>query len=252
MHWSATHYSRFEDARTRPAHDLVAAIPCTAVARAVDLGCGPGNSTQVLAARWPDAGILGIDSAPDMIRAARERLPHVRFEVADIADWHADAPVDLILANASLQWLPDHARLFPHLLGQLAEGGCLAVQTPDNLDAPPHRVARDLAASARWASALGAVRHPPRHTAAWYHALLRPLCRRVDVWQTTYFHPLPDHAAVVDWFRSTALRPYLAPLDATAQRAFLDAYRAGITHALPAQDDGTVLPFPRLFVVAQS
>ncbi len=133
MTWSAAQYSQFEDERTRPAVDLVAAIPCASATVAVDLGCGPGNSTAVLAARYPDASITGIDSSDDMIRAARERLPHLHFEVADIDDWTAAQGVDVILANASLQWLPDHATLYPHLLAQLAEGGCLAVQMPDNL-----------------------------------------------------------------------------------------------------------------------
>ena len=252
MTWSATQYSRFEDERTRPSRDLVAAIPRDTAAYAVDLGCGPGNSTQVLAARYPDATILGIDSADDMVRAARERLPDVAFEVADIASWCADRPVDVILANASLQWLPDHAQLYPQLLAQLTDGGCLAVQTPDNLGEPPHRVAQSLAASPRWSARIGHVQHPDRHDAAWYHALLTPLCNRVDIWRTTYFHPLADHAAVVEWFKGSALGPYLAPLDDTERSEFLDAYRDGITRAMPAQADGTVLlPFPRLFVVAQ-
>jgi len=252
MSWSATQYSRFEDQRTRPARDLVAAVPRDTAARVVDLGCGPGNSTQVLAARYPHASILGIDSAADMIRAARERLPDIAFEHADIVNWRAAQPVDVILANASLQWLPDHARLYPQLLAQLAAGGCLAVQTPDNLAEPPHRVAQALAASPRWVQRIGHVQHPARRPAAWYHALLTPLCSRVDIWRTTYFHPLAGHAAVVEWFKGSALGPYLAPLDAAGRNAFLDAYLAGITRAMPAQDDGTVLlPFPRLFVVAQ-
>lgn len=252
MPWSAHQYSRFEDQRTRPARDLVAAIPDMPVHRAVDLGCGPGNATAVLTARYPDAAIVGLDSSDDMIRAARARLPGIAFDVADIADWRAAAPVDVILANAALQWLPDHARLYPQLLAQLAHGGCLAVQTPDNLDTPPHRVARTLAGSARWAPLLGHVAHPPRHPAAWYHTLLSPLCRSVDLWRTTYFHPLPDHAAVVEWFKGAALGPYLVPLDDGMRDEFLDAYRAGIEHVLPAQTDGSVLlPFPRLFLVAQ-
>jgi len=141
MHWSSHQYRRFEDERTRPARDLVAAITLDAVQVAVDLGCGPGNSTEILAARYPTASIQGIDSAQDMIDAARERLPHVDFEVADIAHWQAPRGVEVILANASLQWLPDHARLYPHLVAQLVPGGCLAVQTPDNLSEPPHQVA---------------------------------------------------------------------------------------------------------------
>lgn len=252
MSWSATVYSRFEDERTRPARDLVAAIPLDSADTAVDLGCGPGNSTAVLAACYPMASVQGIDSSEDMIAAARERLPRLAFEVADIAHWKADRPVDIILANASLQWLPDHRSLYPHLLAQLAAGGCLAVQTPDNLSEPPHRVAQALASSARWAEKLGQVRHPDRHDGAWYYALLRPLCSRVDIWRTTYLHPLQGHAAVVEWFKASALRPYLAALDAEEREAFLREYRDGVAAAMPALGDGTVLlPFPRLFVVAQ-
>lgn len=253
MAWSAAHYSRFEAERTRPARDLVAAIPLDHARSAVDLGCGPGNSTQVLLARYPDARVTGIDNAPDMIQAARARLPHVAFETADIAHWHASQPIDVLLANASLQWLPHHDTLYPRLLRQLAPNGCLAVQTPDNLDEPPHRIARQLAAAPQWAATLGHVRHPDRHPAAWYYALLAPLCARVDVWRTTYHHPLPDHAAVVDWFTATGLQPYLAPLDATQRQTFLAQYLHAIADAMPALPDGTVLlPFPRLFVIAQA
>lgn len=252
MTWSPSQYSRFEDERTRPVIDLVAAIACDRVRFAVDLGCGPGNSTEVLAVRYPDAEVSGIDSSEAMVLAARRRLPGRQFEVADIARWNADRGMDVILANASLQWVPDHARLYPHLVAQLADGGCLAVQTPDNLAEPPHRVARELALSERWRDRLGQVRHPERHDAPWYYSLLAPLCARVDVWRTTYFHVLQGHAAVVEWFKGSALQPYLALLDTHAQQAFLDDYLRGISAAMPAFADGQVmLPFPRLFVIAR-
>ncbi len=251
MTWSAAQYSQFETERTRPVRDLVGAIPRAEAKRAVDLGCGPGNSTEVLAARYPSAEIRGLDNSEDMIRAARQRLPGVAFEHADIADWRSGQPVDVILANASLQWLPDHAALYPRLIRQLAAGGCLAVQTPDNLDEPAHRIARELAAEGAWASQLGAVKHPDRHDAAWYYALLTPLCRRVDIWRTTYFHPLRDHDAIVEWFKGSALRPWLALLDTDEQNAFLAQYRQRIAVGYPELPDGTVLlPFPRLFVIA--
>ena len=251
MTWSAQQYARFEDERTRPVRDLVAAIPRDDVRTAVDLGSGPGNSTEVLAARYPAATVRGLDSSADMIRAARKRLANIEFELADIADWRAPAPVDVILANASLQWLPDHASLYPRLVAQLAEGGCLAVQTPDNLAEPAHRIARDVAAQGPWSHKLAQVAHLDRHAAAWYYALLKPLCARVDVWRTTYFHPLQDHDAIVEWFKGSALRPYLAPLDAQERQAFLSAYRLGIADAYPLLPDGTtLLPFPRLFLVA--
>lgn len=251
MTWSAEQYARFEDERTRPVRDLVAAIGRDDVRTAVDLGCGPGNSTEVLAARYPAATVRGLDSSADMIRAARERLPGIAFELADIADWRAPAPVDVILANASLQWLPQHASLYPRLVAQLGEGGCLAVQTPDNLAEPAHRIAREVAARRPWSGKLAHVAHPDRHGAEWYYALLRPLCARVDVWRTTYFHALQDHDAIVEWFKGSALQPYLAPLDAQEQQAFLAAYRRGIADAYPSLADGTtLLPFPRLFLVA--
>ncbi len=214
MTWSATQYTRFENERTRPARDLVAAIARDSAEVAVDLGCGPGNSTEVLVARYPMASVSGIDSSEEMIDAARKRLPDLNFEVADIASWKPDQDVDVILANASLQWLPDHQTLYPRLVGQLAKGGCLAVQTPDNLSETPHRVAQELAASAQWVGKIGRVRHPDRHDAQWYYSLLRPLCAHLDVWRTTYFHALQGHAAVVEWFKGTALRPYIAALNA--------------------------------------
>lgn len=251
MTWSAKQYSTFEDERTRPARDLVSAIPRDHVTAAVDLGCGPGNSTEVLAQRYPTASISGVDSSADMIDAARQRLPRFAFDVADIAQWRAAQPLDVILANASLQWLPDHRSLYPQLVSQLAEGGCLAIQTPDNLSEPAHRLAREVAATGDWAGKIGHVRHFDRHDVHWYYSLLQPVCSRVDVWRTTYFHPLQNHQAVVEWFKGSALRPYLAPLTVEEQQGFLTAYLQKIASAYPALDSGTVLlPFPRLFLVA--
>ncbi|MBN4665298.1 trans-aconitate 2-methyltransferase [Pandoraea nosoerga] len=256
--WQAAQYVKFEDERTRPVRDLVAAIPDlpgrTAM-RVVDIGCGPGNSTQVLAARYAQAEVLGLDSSRDMIDAARARLPQFRFEVADIARWQdeqGEAPFDVILANAVMQWLPDHETLYPRLVGRLAPGGSLAVQTPDNLDEPAHVLMREVAADARWATTLRGIERTARHDAAFYYALLRATCSRVDVWRTTYYHPLAaGAAAVVEWFKGSALRPFLAKLDEDSREAFLSRYTDAISKAYPALDDGTVLlPFPRLFVVA--
>jgi len=252
MSWSAKQYTMFEQQRTRPVRDLVAAIATQDVRYAVDLGCGPGNSTEVLAQRFPGAQVSGLDSSEDMLADARKRLPSLEFELADIADWIAAEPVDVILANASLQWLPDHATLYPRLVNQLAPGGTLAVQTPDNLEEPSHRLARQVAAQGPWASKIGNVRHPDRHAPSDYYQLLADHCSSVDVWRTTYLHPLADgHQAVVDWFKGSALRPYLQRLEEGEQAAFLDAYLMQIKAAYPALPDGTVLlPFPRLFIVA--
>jgi trans-aconitate 2-methyltransferase len=252
MSWSAKQYTMFEQQRTRPVRDLVAAIATQDVRQAVDLGCGPGNSTEVLAQRYPGAHVRGLDSSPDMLNDARTRLPTLHFEQADIADWIAAEPVDVILANASLQWLPDHATLYPRLVNQLAPGGTLAVQTPDNLEEPSHRLARQVAAEGPWASKIASVKHPDRHAPSYYYTLLASHCSSVDVWRTTYLHPLAGgHQAVVDWFKGSALRPYLQKLEEGEQAAFLDAYLTQIKAAYPALPDGTVLlPFPRLFIVA--
>ena len=251
MTWSAADYSTFEAERTRPVRDLVRNISRDRAKVVVDLGCGPGNSTEVLTERYPSASVIGIDTSPDMLDAARRRLPHVTFELADIADWQAPGAVDVILANASLQWLPDHRALYPALIAKLSAGGCLAVQTPDNLGEPSHRLARDVAADGPWSAKIGRVRHPDRHDATWYHALLAPLCAGVDIWRTTYFHRLQGHRAIVEWFRASALRPYLAPLSPGEQADFLAAYEQEISAAYPPLADGTVLlPFPRLFVIA--
>lgn len=253
MSWSPEQYLAFEDERTRPVRDLLHAVPTTKARTAVDLGCGPGNSTEVLAARFPAAAIIGVDSSADMIAAARKRLPRVRFELADIGAWSAPGPFDVILSNAVLHWVPDHDRLLPKLLGRLAPGGSLTVQMPDNLDQPAHRLMRAVAAEGPWAEKLagiGAAR-APLASPDWYYALLRPLCARVDVWRTTYHHPLAGAVAVVEWFKGSGLRPFLAALEPAEQAAYLDGYRAAVARAYPALPDGTVLlPFPRLFIVA--
>jgi trans-aconitate 2-methyltransferase len=253
MDWSAADYRRFEDERTRPARDLLAQVPAARVAAAVDLGCGPGNSTELLRARFPEAELTGIDSSPDMIAAARERLPDVRFELADIAGWEAAGPLDLVFANAVLQWLPDHAALLPRLLAQLAPSGTLAVQMPDNLDEPSHAAMRATAAAGPWRAKLAraAEARAARHDAAWYWRLLRGAAARVEVWRTVYHHPLPGARGILEWVRATGLRPFLAPLDEAERSDFLARYEAALAEAYPAEADGTVLlPFPRLFVVA--
>lgn len=253
MSWSATQYLAFENERTRPVRDLLAAVPTADVARAVDLGCGPGNSTEVLAARYPGASVSALDTSPDMLEAARKRLPHLRFAQQAIEDWDDPGPFDVILANAVLQWLPDHEHLFPRLIGKLRGGGSLAVQMPDNLDEPAHALMRDVATSGPWRVKLAGVvsRRAPRRPPSWYHDALRRTCSTLDIWRTTYHHALPDAAAVVEWFKGSGLRPFLDALDAGERTEYLARYQTAIAQAYPAHEDGVVLlPFPRLFIVA--
>jgi trans-aconitate 2-methyltransferase len=259
MTWSAKQYLAFEDERTRPVRDLLSALPDIDARAVVDLGCGPGNSTELLAARFPGAAVSGIDSSADMISAARKRLPQVQFTVGGIGAFIApggdDAgSFDVILANAVLHWVPNHATLLPALVARLRPGGGLAVQMPDNLDVPAHRVMREIAADGPWAGTLAAVwmSRTRIDSANGYYEMLRSCCAKVDVWRTTYHHPLAGGAAaIVEWFKGSGLRPYLEPLDADARAAYLERYTAAVAHAYPALSDGSVLlAFPRFFMVA--
>lgn len=254
MSWSARQYVAFEDERTRPARDLLAAIPGTDVRSAIDIGCGPGNSTELLVERFPNATVRGLDSSTDMIDAARKRLPQVQFDTSDIDTWSESGPFDVIFANAVLQWLPDHANLLPALVNKLAPGGSLAIQMPDNLDEPSHRLMREVAADGPWAGKLAGVarQRTEMESASNYYSMLAPQCFRVDVWRTTYHHPLAGGAsAVVEWFKGSGLRPILELLDEAERAHYLKQYQTAIERAYPTLADGSVLlPFPRLFIVA--
>ncbi|EUB88109.1 trans-aconitate 2-methyltransferase [Pseudomonas sp. GM30] len=254
MSWSARQYVAFEDERTRPARDLLAAIPTVQARSVVDIGCGPGNSTELLVQRFEQAQVRGLDSSADMIDAARKRLPQLQFEVAQIVSWADQGPFDVIFANAVLQWVPDHATLLPALAGKLSDGGSLAIQMPDNLNEPSHRLMREVAANGPWAAKLtgAAGQRTDMASASDYFSMLRPHCSRVDVWRTTYHHQLPGGAAgVVEWFKGSGLIPFLSPLSEEEQTQYLQQYLAAVAEAYPALPDGSVLlPFPRLFIVA--
>jgi trans-aconitate 2-methyltransferase len=254
MSWSARQYSKFENERNRPIRDLLARIPATRVMNAADIGCGPGNSTELLQARFPDAVITGMDSSADMIEAARKRLPGIHFEIDDIIRWGHSGPFDVILANAALQWIPGHESLLPKLVTRLAPGGSLAVQIPDNLEEPAHRIMREVAADGPWAVKLAdaSSARAARREADWYYSLLDGCGLGVDIWRTTYYHHLAGGAsAITEWFKGTGLRPFLQPLDEDEARGYLARYEAAVAQAYPAMPDGSVLlPFPRLFFVA--
>jgi trans-aconitate 2-methyltransferase len=253
MTWSAKQYLKFEDERTRPARDLLSAVPAPEVKRAADLGCGPGNSTELIAGRFPGADIVGVDNSADMINAAKDRLPGVRFELASIEAWQEPGPWDLIYANAALQWVSDHKALLPALAVRLASAGSLAIQMPDNLGEPSHRAMATVALSPAFAGKLSQAAKTRTEIGSvdWYYGLLKPLCSRVDIWRTTYFHPLAGLDAIVEWLKGTGLMPFLKPLSEAERALYLAAYKDEIGKAYKPLADGMVLlPFPRLFIVA--
>lgn len=253
--WNPALYTRFEDERTRPAAELLARVPALPQAGGlvVDLGCGPGNSTELLVQRFPQARVRGMDNSPAMLASARERLPGVDFEQGDIGDWSPAEPAALLYANASLQWITGHERLMPRLLSLVAPGGALAVQMPDNLDQPSHVSMRETAAEPRFAEHIGdASQVRARILPAEAYCDLLAKQADVDVWRTTYYHPMDDAAAIVQWLRATGLKPFVEALPEPLRADFIGAYQARIEQIYPVRADGRrLLAFPRLFLVAQ-
>ena len=251
--WNAELYLKFEDERTRPSRDLLAQIPIADARKVVDIGCGPGNSTELLVKRWPQAAVIGIDTSADMLRQARERLPAQTFIEANIAHWAPPEKTDVLFANAIFQWVPGHLKQLQRLLGALPRGGVLAVQMPDNLDEPTHALMREVAESGPWRDKLSdhARVRDVLPTPGVYYDALGPLCTRLEIWHTIYNHVLADAPAIVEWVKGTGLRPFVDPLEAPERKQFLAEYSARIASAYPPQADGKVLlRFPRLFIVA--
>lgn len=251
--WNADLYLRFEDERTRPALDLLQHVPLTAPGHCIDLGCGPGNSTELIAARYPGAAVEGLDASPDMLEKARTRLPQCSFTLGDVATWSAQDRYDLVFANAVLQWIPDHSRLMARMARALTPGGVLAIQMPDNLDEPSHVAMQEVAAEGPWAARLANARAERATIGSFgdYRQWLVDAGCEVDMWRTTYVHALTGPDAIVEWFRSTGLRSFIDPLSSGEREEFLARYTERIAAAYPREPDGKVLlRFPRLFIVA--
>jgi trans-aconitate 2-methyltransferase len=281
--WDPTVYGRFGAERSRPFDDLVARIGATAPRAVVDLGCGPGDLTATLTARWPDARVSGVDSSPEMIGKARGLDSGVDFRVGDVRDWQPGPDVDVVVSNATLQWVPEHRTLLAEWARRLTPGAWLAVQVPGNFDAPSHRALRAVAATPRFAPAIGHLtRDAPVDDAAGYATLLTGLGCSVDAWETTYVHLLPDTAAgpdgstpgadpghraagpdgstpdadsahpVLRWMEGTALRPVRAALDDAGWRDFRAELGDRLARAYPVRHGLVSFPFRRVFVVART
>ncbi len=249
--WSPKLYLRFAEERTRPARDLLAQVPLEEVRLGVDMGCGPGNSTELLIERWPEASIVGLDSSDTMLAEARARLPQARFERADAAHWLPEPETDLVFGNAIYQWVPDLLSVLARTLGAMRPGAVLAVQMPDNLEEPTHRLMREVAGQGPWAEKLQGVQRETMPSLPVFYDALAPLASRIDLWHTVYNHVLTGPEAIVEWVKGTGLRPFLAPLEADEQQDFLGLYTEQIAKSYPSLSDGKVmLRFPRLFLIA--
>jgi trans-aconitate 2-methyltransferase len=258
--WDPAQYLHFADERSRPFFDLTSRISATAPEEVVDLGCGPGQLTASLAARWPDARVKGIDSSPEMVAAAEQadygqsaQNGRLSFAVGDVTTWQPEQPVDVIVSNAVLQWVPNHLDLLPRWAGYLAPGGWLAFQVPGNFDQPSHAVLRELSAASQWREKLAGVElNRQAGDPEEYLRVLATAGLTVDAWETTYLHVLHGPDPVTDWYKGTGLRPVLSALSPQDALEFTREYSARIRIAYPAAPYGTVLPFRRVFVVAQA
>jgi trans-aconitate 2-methyltransferase len=251
--WDPERYLTYADERGRPFVELLARVGAEAPGTVVDLGCGPGNLTTLLRDRWLDAEIRGLDSSPEMIEKARTADPSIAFGVADLRTWVAEAdPVDVLVSNATLQWVPGHLDLLPALAGKVRPGGWLAFQVPGNFDEPSHTIRRDLAAEPAYAAYTEGVDHPASHDPARYLESLVAVGCRVDAWETTYLHVLTGDDPVFTWVSATGARPTLQALPDDVRPAFEEEFRRRLRAAYPEHDGRVVLPFRRIFVVAQA
>ncbi|HEY4942715.1 MAG TPA: trans-aconitate 2-methyltransferase [Rhizomicrobium sp.] len=252
MVWNPKTYLAFADERARPAAELLARVQHENPARVIDLGCGPGNSTALLRARWPHAALEGLDSSPQMLGQAHGSGVDAHWIEADVAAWRAPAPYDVIFSNATFQWLGDHAALLPRLLGFVKPGGTFAFQVPRNMDAPSHALMRETAANGPWSAKLHNVREIAVLTPEAYYDILKPHAAVVDIWETEYLQVLKGDDAVYHWVSGTGLRPFVQALDSDERDTFIAAYKKRLLAAYPPRADGTTLfPFKRLFVVAR-
>ncbi|MHC6594682.1 trans-aconitate 2-methyltransferase [Arthrobacter sp. C152] len=256
MEWDPAKYVQFGDYRDRPFFDLTARIRAEQPARVVDLGCGPGNLTATLAARWPGAQVVGLDSSADMLAKAAQlaaAVPSLRFEQGDIAGWMPAPGTEVVVSNAALQWVPGHQELIRVWLEALRPGAWFAMQVPGNFNAPSHALMRQLAASQRWAAKLEGVLRGGESVGepADYLGILLDAGCTADAWETSYQQLLPGADPVLEWVRGTALRPVMAALTAVEAAVFEAEYAAALRDAYPPGNHGTVFPFRRIFAVGQ-
>jgi trans-aconitate 2-methyltransferase len=248
--WDPARYLDFDDHRARPFHDLLARVAAHAPRRVVDLGCGPGHLTSVLAARWPGAAVQAVDSSPEMVAAARGR--GIDAEHRDVVDWMPEPDTDVVVTNAVLHWVPSHPQLLPRWLGALPAGAEFALQVPGNAAAPSHALAAELLDEPAWRGVATLDAGTTVLSPQGYAELLAASGAAVDAWESTYVQRLTGADPVLEWISSTTLRPVRAALDDAGWAAFRAELAPRLRTAYPAGPDGsTWFPFRRVFTVAR-
>lgn len=253
--WNAAQYLKFKAQRTQPAIDLARRIDCAEPRNILDVGCGPGNSTAILAERFPGAAVLGIDTAEDMLETARQAHPSLEFRRCDASSELSTlpGPFDVVFSNACIQWIPDHERLLADMMALLRPGGVLAIQIPMQYEEPIHRIISNMVRSDRWHVALGQLRLFHHLSRNGYVEVLTALAADFDVWETTYYHILASHKDIIEWYRGTGLRPYLAALSEADRAAFTKAvFHEVVRHYPPLRDGRILFKFPRFFATARA
>jgi len=252
MTWNPQIYLAYASERTRPAAELLARVPDENPGRVADLGCGPGNSTALLAARWPKAQVDGVDSSPDMLKEAQAAGIPANWIEADVQSWSPDAPYDVIYSNATYQWLGDHERLLPRLMSYVNKGGTFAFQVPRNFADPSHVLMHDVANNGPWKAKLADVRPASVLSPERYYDILSPLSASLDIWETIYLQVMEGDDPVYRWVSATGLRPFAQALAGEEREQYLAEYRRRLRQAYPRRADGkTLFPFRRLFAVAR-
>jgi trans-aconitate 2-methyltransferase len=251
--WNPQQYLKFKSERTQPSIDLVARIMINDPETIVDIGCGPGNSTQILHRRWPDADIVGLDSSQRMIEKAREDYPSQKWMVGDASDLDTNQKYDIVFSNATLQWVPNHDVLIPRLFNIVNKNGVLAVQVPANNESPIHKVLLSVAQSQKWKGYTSSCEKLlTYHNVDYYYNVLISLTENFDIWETTYYHVLKSHETLIEWYKSTGMKPFLERLPNDEDRAeFQKEILMQCKSFYPIQTDGKILyPFKRLFFTA--
>lgn len=253
MDWNSEQYLKFKTERTQPAIDLVNRINMVNPQKILDIGCGPGNSTEVLFNKYPGAYILGVDKSEEMINTAKMKYPDLHFKICDVSTDLAqlDSDFDIVFSNACIQWVPDHRHLLRNLLDLLNENGVLAVQIPMNFNEPIHKAIGEPISSEKWKQYFIEPRIFYTLSQNEYYDLLSEISKEFFIWETVYYHVMKSHRDILEWYRGTGLRPYLHTLNDAHKTEFESELMEILIQRYPRQKNGDIIfRFPRFFFIA--